>query len=42
MDINDVKKYMKKIIETVDYLHHLNPPVIHRDLKSANILMQND
>jgi serine/threonine protein kinase len=30
------------IIESVDYLHKLNPPIIHRNLKPANILFKSD
>ncbi|CAG2174579.1 unnamed protein product [Oppiella nova] len=29
----------KEILECVQYLHELNPPVIHRDLHSGNILL---
>jgi len=29
----------KEILECVQYLHELNPPVIHRDLKPDNILV---
>ena len=29
----------RQILECVQYLHELNPPVIHRDLKPDNILM---
>ena len=29
----------KEILECVQYLHELNPPVIHRDLKPDNILL---
>lgn len=29
----------KEIVESVDYLHNKNPPVIHRDLKPTNILI---
>jgi serine/threonine protein kinase len=27
------------LLETLDYLHHMNPPVIHRDIKPSNILL---
>jgi serine/threonine protein kinase len=30
-----------EILESVNYLHKLNPPIIHRDLKPANILITN-
>ena len=29
----------REILECVEYLHELNPPVIHRDLKPDNILL---
>jgi calcium-dependent protein kinase len=33
---NNIRKIMKQIISTVNYLHNLN--IVHRDLKSENIL----
>ncbi len=30
-----------EILESVNYLHKLNPPIIHRDLKPTNILITN-
>ena len=27
------------IARGVNYLHHLNPPIVHRDLKSSNLLV---
>jgi serine/threonine protein kinase len=32
----------KQILEVVIYLHTRNPPIIHRDLKSKNILITNN
>ena len=29
---------LKDIISATYYLHHMNPPIIHRDIKSENIL----
>ena len=34
-----VKKWAKSILEGLYYLHSLNPPVIHRDLKCDNIFI---
>ncbi|XP_054161083.1 uncharacterized protein LOC128959171 [Oppia nitens] len=31
-----------EVLECVRYIHELNPPVIHRDLKPDNILIAND
>jgi serine/threonine protein kinase len=28
-----------QILDTLDYLHHLNPPVIYRDLKPSNVML---
>ncbi|XP_054158787.1 uncharacterized protein LOC128957096 [Oppia nitens] len=33
---------LREVLECVRYLHELNPPVIHRDLKPDNILIAND
>ncbi|XP_054163261.1 uncharacterized protein LOC128961077 [Oppia nitens] len=31
-----------EVLDCVRYLHELQPPVIHRDIKSANILIANN
>src|SRR5712692_6606414 len=31
-----------QVLETLDYLHHLEPPVIYRDLKPSNIMVTAD
>ena len=36
-------KFMRDILEAMDYLHNQTPPIIHRDLKPENLLIfQND
>lgn len=34
-----VKTYTSTILRALDYLHSLKPPVVHRDLKCANIFI---
>lgn len=36
---NNVKKYAKQICEAVAYLHAQVPPIIHGDIKPANIML---
>merc|ERR1719229_669925 len=31
--------YTRELLEGLDYLHTRDPPVVHRDVKSANVLM---
>ncbi|PRP74144.1 hypothetical protein PROFUN_06469 [Planoprotostelium fungivorum] len=38
----DICKYMFLITKGLNYLHSLNPPILHRDLKSENIFVQFD
>ena len=32
-----VMEWARQILDTLDYLHHRQPPVLHRDIKPANI-----
>lgn len=34
-----VKHWCRQLLGALDYLHHLSPPIIHRDLKCDNIFM---
>eukprot|EP00397_Hematodinium_sp_SG-2012_P003650 GEMP01003658.1.p1 GENE.GEMP01003658.1~~GEMP01003658.1.p1 ORF type:complete len:632 (+),score=130.03 GEMP01003658.1:257-2152(+) len=34
-----VQKYTRGLVIAIEYLHSLDPPVIHRDLKTANMLL---
>lgn len=37
---DSVIEWAKQILEVLDYLHNQNPPVIYRDLKPGNIMLQ--
>ncbi|MGN0695532.1 MAG: serine/threonine-protein kinase, partial [Oscillospiraceae bacterium] len=39
---NDVLKYTKQLCAAVKYLHDHNPPIIHSDIKPANIMLKPD
>lgn len=34
-----IRKYVREILEGLRYLHSQNPPIIHKNLKSSNILV---
>ncbi|NJK35507.1 MAG: protein kinase [Oscillatoriales cyanobacterium SM2_2_1] len=36
----EARSWMVQLCEILEYLHHLEPPVIHRDVKPANILVR--
>ncbi|WP_103670835.1 serine/threonine-protein kinase [Pseudanabaena sp. BC1403] len=38
----DVKQIAEQVLEVLIYLHELKPPVIHRDIKPQNIILQPD
>lgn len=39
VDIRAVKNWARQILRGIAYLHGLDPPVIHRDLKCDNIFV---
>jgi eukaryotic-like serine/threonine-protein kinase len=40
--IEQAKNIAAQVLEILTYLHTLNPPVIHRDLKPQNLIVNND
>jgi len=41
-DEAEVCRIAAEVLKILDYLHHLNPPVIHRDIKPQNIIRRSD
>lgn len=39
VDMKAIKNWARQILRGLDYLHTHNPPIIHRDLKCDNILV---
>jgi serine/threonine protein kinase len=37
-----VRQIATQVLETLVYLHHLNPPVVHRDIKPQNLIWGKD
>lgn len=38
----DIKQIAEQVLDILSYLHELKPPVIHRDIKPQNIILQPD
>ncbi|XP_055873331.1 uncharacterized protein LOC106064540 isoform X2 [Biomphalaria glabrata] len=38
----ETKIFTRQVLEGVSYLHHQKPPIIHRDIKGKNILLEDE
>ena len=39
LSLTKKKSILLDIVKAVQYLHNLSPPILHRDLKSSNVLV---
>lgn len=39
---NDVIDILKQLIQVLEYLHNMSPPIIHQDIKPSNIILTAD
>lgn len=42
LTVSEVIRCGRELADVLDYLHHLNPPVIYRDMKPSNIILRRD
>ncbi|KAH9509460.1 Mitogen-activated protein kinase kinase kinase 5 [Bulinus truncatus] len=42
LDIDEVRIFTRQILEGVSYLHNFKPQILHRDIRSENILLKDD
>jgi len=40
LDVKRYLGYLKEVAQALDYTHHRNPPIVHRDVKPQNILIE--
>ncbi|MEL6178374.1 MAG: serine/threonine-protein kinase, partial [Myxococcota bacterium] len=38
----EVRRIAREVLDTLDYLHGRNPPIVHRDIKPQNIMLRDD
>ena len=42
ISLEERKGILKQILDGISFLHHANPPIIHRDIKSTNIMIDEE